>query len=93
MNIGDKLRMIPSARLSEDGIYTPLPCTVVYIHPEHRFYTVEFKSEVTGAAFRESFLFPGRDGAEWENRRRKATAHRQLAPGRLKPGGIYSTKG
>lgn len=93
MDIGDKLRMIPSARLSDDRSYTPLPCTVVYIHPQRRFYTVEFKSEVTGATFRESFLFPGRDGAEWENRRRKSPAHRQLAPGRLKPGGIYRTKG
>lgn len=93
MNIGDNLRMIPSGRLSQDRIYTPLPCTVVYIHPQHRFYTVEFKSEVTGEAFRESFLFPDRDGTAWENRRRKAPAHRQLAPGRLKPEGIYSTKG
>lgn len=93
MDIGDRLKIIPSSRLSEDRIYTPLPCTVVYIHPERRFYTVEFKSEVTGQTFRESFLFPDRAGAEWENRRRKASAHRQLAPGRLKPGGIYSTKG
>lgn len=93
MNIGDKLRMVPTARCPGEPSTSPRSCTVVYIHPQRRFYTVEFKSEVTGATFRESFLFPGRDGAEWKNRRRKAPAHRQLAPGRLKPGGIYSTKG
>ncbi len=61
VNIGDKLKITPSTRLSEDRIYTPLPCTVVYIHPERRFYTVEFKSEVTGQTFRESFLYHDRE--------------------------------
>lgn len=28
---------------------------IVYIHPEGRFYTLEFKSPVTGEHFRESY--------------------------------------
>lgn len=76
MDIGDKLRMIPSARLSADRSYTPLPCTVVYIHPQRRFYTVEFKSEVTGATFRESFPCPDRPEIIREPPQKEAAARR-----------------
>lgn len=94
MNIGDELVMRPSVCVSWDEARPKLlPCRVVYIHPERRFYTVEFRSEVTGETFRESFLFPEQAGETWENRRRKAPAHRQLAPGLLRSGGIYDTKG
>lgn len=40
----------------------PQTCRVVYIHPENRFYTVEFKSPVTGETFRQSFYFADRRG-------------------------------
>lgn len=76
MDIGDKLRMIPSARLSEDRSYMPLPCTVVYIHPQRRFYTVEFKSEVTGATFRESFPCPDRPEIIREPSQKEVAARR-----------------
>lgn len=36
--------------------------TVVYIHPQRRFYTVEFK--FTFGSLRESYFFPGRGGNE-----------------------------
>lgn len=59
MKVGDKLRLCP-----HEYQYDPckpnasklLPCTVTYIHPERRFYQVEF--ECPGGKFRESFLFP-----------------------------------
>lgn len=37
---------------------------VVYTHPEGRFYTLEFKSPVTGEHFRESYYFADRLTAE-----------------------------
>lgn len=91
MNIGDRLLLRPSIFTKDDGNQDKrLPCRVVYIHPERRFYTVEFRSEVTGDTFRESYLFLRERS---EEPRREAASHRQLAPGRLKPGGIYDTKG
>ena len=36
--------------------YTPIPGKVVFIHPRHRFYTLEFKFR--GNTIRESFFFP-----------------------------------
>lgn len=94
MNIGDELVMRPSVCVSWDEARPKLlPCRVVYIHPERRFYTVEFKSEVTGQTFRESFLYHDRDGADWENRRRKSYVHRQSVAGQRKTGGLYNMKG
>lgn len=36
----------------------------MYIHPEGRFYTLEFQSPVTGESFRESYYFADRLMAE-----------------------------
>lgn len=59
MEIGDMLQirptLDPSAGLGTTG---PLPCTVVYIHPQRRFYVVEFSSPVTGERWRETEYFP-----------------------------------
>ena len=94
MNIGDELIMRPSIFTKDDGTRgKTLPCRVVYIHPQRRFFTVEFRSEITGLTFRESF--PCSDRAEIIREKPKAeiVPHRHLSPGRLKPGGIYDTKG
>ena len=40
----------------------PMSGRVVYIHPQRRFYTVEF--EVGPYKFREDFYFPSRGGNE-----------------------------
>ena len=59
MKVGDKLRLCPHEYQEDPRNPNPgrwLPCTVTYIHPEHRFYQVEF--ECPGGKFRESFLFP-----------------------------------
>lgn len=63
MSIGDKLTRVPTFA-SKAGIdyVGPQPCTVVYIHSERRFYTVEFRSGVTGETWRESFFFKNRIG-------------------------------
>lgn len=91
MNIGDKLRMVPTARCPVEPSTQPLPCTVVYIHPERRFYTVEFKSEVTGATFRESFPCPDRPEIIRETPQKEAADKRnQYGPGSLRKGGIYA---
>ena len=37
---------------------------VVYIHPQERFYTLEFTSSVTGEKFRESFPMRRASGEE-----------------------------
>lgn len=91
MKIGDKLRLIPSERLSDDRIYTPLPCTVVYIHPQNRFYTVEFKSEVTGESFRESFLHPDRsEVVRVQPQKDPADKQKVFGPASLRKGGIFT---
>lgn len=91
MKIGDKLRLIPSERLSDDRIYTPLPCTVVYIHPERRFYTVEFKSEVTCGSFRESFPYPDRPEVIREQPQKDpADKQKAFGPASLRKGGIFT---
>lgn len=54
-----------------DGL-KPMPSRVVYIHPQRRFYTVEFRSPVTGETFRESFYFADR---RHEPRRTERTKH------------------
>lgn len=44
----------------------PRKCRVVYIHPQHRFYTVEFTFPLTGERFRESYYFENRRGCGGE---------------------------
>nr|DAL91793.1 MAG TPA: ATP synthase subunit 9 [Caudoviricetes sp.] len=63
MKVGDK-RMMKPHEFQDDPRHPNrsklLPCTVIYIHPQRRFYRVEF--ETRGGKFRESFYFPGRGG-------------------------------
>lgn len=71
MKIGDKLSRIPSAHVYEHEKHPrALPCQVVYIHPERRFYTVEFRFPATGWAFREAYFFPERLGDQYPSERR-----------------------
>ena len=39
---------------------------VIYIHPERRYYTVEFTNEQTGETFRQSYFFEDRRGTAGE---------------------------
>lgn len=49
MQVGDILERTPTIEaMSGLGTVGPLPCRVIYIHPEGRFYTVEFTSRITG---------------------------------------------
>ena len=50
---------------------------VVYIHPEGRFYTLEFKSPVTGEHFRESYYFADRLTAEERHHNASYRDHEQ----------------
>ena len=62
MKSGDTLHIKPNF-YTEYGMtdeLRPQPCRVVYIHPELRFYVVEFRSTVTGETWRETFYFPNR---------------------------------
>ena len=61
MLIGDTVYLHPSQSPPGAGH----PGTVVYIHPERRYYVVEFRFPyIPGVvrAFRESFFFPERAG-------------------------------
>ena len=56
MQVGDILKRTPTIEaMSGLGTVGPLPCRVIYIHPEGRFYTVEFTSRITGERWREAF--------------------------------------
>ncbi len=44
------------------GYGRPQECRVVYIHPRHRFYTVEFRSALTGETYRQCYYFEDRRG-------------------------------
>ena len=63
MKIGDILYHVPSTDSSFGFKYEArenlLPCRVVWIHPEGRYYTVEFTLE-RGQRLRESY-FPKRE--------------------------------
>lgn len=55
IQIGDKLRRRPSI---EGGCFLgEQPCRVVYVHPEKRYYTVEFNFELgeRSGSFREAY--------------------------------------
>ena len=60
MQIGDILTLVPTIYGTKCGLeeLDPMPCRVVYIHPQHRFYTVQFTSRITGETWREAFYFP-----------------------------------
>ena len=65
MMVGDKLPgMVPSYGSTCSGFVSDgqaFTATVVYIHPQRRFYTVEFDMP-RGRKCRESYYFPDRAG-------------------------------
>lgn len=82
MQIGDTMFLHPS-QSTGGKVY---PCTVVYIHPKRRFFTVEFSFERNDGvkqSFRESFFFSDRAGdpdyhgqvSDEERKRRDRVAH------------------
>lgn len=58
MNVGDILHIKPTIDVAA-GFARPeiMPCRVIFVHPAGRFYTVEFRSSVTGQTWRECFWF------------------------------------
>lgn len=59
MQVGDILEMEPTMEgTSGLGTEGPQRCTVVWIHPDKRFYVVEFRSRITGETWRETVYFP-----------------------------------
>lgn len=56
MQVGDILEMEPTMEgTSGLGTEGPQRCTVVWIHPDKRFFVVEFRSRITGETWREAF--------------------------------------
>lgn len=55
INVGEKRAEEPT--LEGAWYLGTLPCRVVYVHPEKRFYTVEFTFE-RNRRFRESYFMP-----------------------------------
>lgn len=49
-------------RQTKMGVEGPQPCKVIYIHPQERFFVVEFSASVTGNTWRETFYFGRRNG-------------------------------
>lgn len=56
LRVGDTLKRTPSVNVDEYGrtATTKVPCTVVYIHPQRRFYVVRFT--FGSRSFCESYL-------------------------------------
>lgn len=56
MTVGDKLRLRPTFdhEFAMEDTKGPRDCTVIYIHPEGRFFVVEFRSGL-GIPWRETF--------------------------------------
>lgn len=56
MKIGDILNIEPTLEATSGlGTIGPIPARVIYIHPAGRYYTVEFRSPITGYNWREAF--------------------------------------
>ncbi len=56
MKIGDILSIEPTLEATSGlGTVGPIPATVIYVHPAGRYYTVEFRSPITGERWREAF--------------------------------------
>lgn len=56
MQAGDILDMEPTLEATSGlGTVGPIPARVIYIHPAGRYYTVEFRSPITGYNWREAF--------------------------------------
>ena len=74
MNIGDRIPCKVRFGEEQDSKYTQQTGTVVYIHPEGRYYTCEITVE--GGTFRESYIVnnpkklaePYRSGNHWRMR-------------------------
>ena len=65
MKLGDQITARPLfGGATGESVGKPQKGVVVYIHPQKRFYTLEFKSPVTGERFRESYYFADRLTAE-----------------------------
>ena len=55
MKIGDILHIEPTLEATSGlGTVGPIPARVIYIHPAGRYYTVEFRSPITGYNWREA---------------------------------------
>lgn len=52
IKIGARTSRVPYCGNESDGRRPAIPCTVVYVHPWNRFYTVRYND----FGFRESFL-------------------------------------
>ena len=68
---GDKLSLTPS--VEGGSVIGPQPCTVVWVHPERRYYVVEFTFELgerTGR-FREAFWMEQKKGDQIVNTERR----------------------
>lgn len=56
MQVGDILHLEPTLEATSGlGTIGPIPARVIYIHPAGRYYTVEFRSPITGYNWREAF--------------------------------------
>ena len=65
MKIGDILHLEPTLEATSGlGTNGPIPCTVVNIHPQRRFYVVEFTSLITGEKGRETMYLPLEENRE-----------------------------
>lgn len=65
IQLGDKVTRIINiydASRGPQAIPTPVEAVVVYVHPEHRFYTIECKMP-GGRSFRETMYFFPRCGS------------------------------
>lgn len=59
MQVGDILHLEPTLEATSGlGTDGPQRCTVVWIHPDKRFFVVEFRSRITGETWRETVYFP-----------------------------------
>ena len=61
IQVGDKVRRVIKVWDPVKGaapVDTPVEATVVYIHPQNRFYTIECKMP-GGRSFRETLYFEG----------------------------------
>lgn len=59
MQVGDILELEPTMEgTSGLGTSGPQPCTVIWVHPDERFFVVEFRSSITGETWRETVYFP-----------------------------------
>lgn len=58
MKIGDILHLEPTLEATsglDTSTLASITARVIYIHPAGRYYTVEFRSPITGYNWRESF--------------------------------------